>query len=599
MQRARASDEPRWVRDLFAAARSSSPGAGHASAGLARRGARAVALTLLPAAAFGLGFAAERLAAPPAVDVPAPPPEALAGITESRLGEDVRALAAPALEGRDTPSVGLDLALRRAAERFAALGLVPAPDSSDVWRRVAGEAPPPDWAVTGGGAAPERSASRGVWIRPYLREALLFDRVVLHAPVPEACRLAVTVDGTVRELVYGEDFVPLAEFAGTAEGALEFAGFGIDNDEARYDDFRGVDVRGKVVVILSGEPRHARLFDGLTVTAEASVWNKLDALATRGAAGAIVVRRPPELARGEEPPQLSYRWTRATWLAPTNDKVRATLPAVEVDAEAGEALLGFDPLDWAEKVDRSGKPAKRRVEGRVVSLRATTRTGPVALPNIVACLPGADPTLAAEHVVLGAHFDHIGVDPREQVGPGADDNASGAAALLAVAEAFAKCRPARTVWFVGFSAEEDGLIGSAAFVAAPPMPTSSIAAMVNLDMIGRGDADEVVVLGLGPNPGMRATLNAAQRLGKTGISRIDECSDAGLFQRSDHHSFHVAGVPTVFFFENFPLEQNKDYHTWRDATALVDIAKVRNTARLAFLTAWVLANEPERLEAPR
>jgi hypothetical protein len=541
-------------------------------------------------------------------DLGAPVPAALASITREEVESDLRYLASPELEGRDTPSRGLDLALKHVAESFAAAGLVPAPDSDAVWRRVAGDTPPPDWAVhhASGGAestpgAAATSGTRAIWLRPYLREKLLYDRLVLHTPLPEECALELTLgDAEPSALRYGVDFVPLSEYTGEASGELVFAGFGIESAEERYDDFRGIDVRGKIVALVAGEPDHKRLFGGVEVTAEAAVWNKLDEVARRGAAGALVIRRPPVLEKGQVAPELAYRWTRATWIAPTNDQVRAKLPAAELHWQAAAALLGFDPLEWAEKTDRSGKSTKRAIDGRrSVRLRTATRTGPVVLTNVVGYLPGRDGSLAAESVVVGAHVDHIGVGPRERVGRGADDNASGTAALMEVAEALALARPARGVWCVGFSAEEDGLLGSAAFVADLPMPREQLVAMVNLDMIGRGDPKHVVALGFRQNPGMRDVVARAERLGSTGIKRVEDCNDEGLFQRSDHHSFHAVGIPTVFFFENYPLESNRDYHTWRDVADLVDFDKVRNTARLAFHTAWVLAEERTRLARSR
>lgn len=533
-------------------------------------------LTLLASLALtGRGVGAHEPPSAPFDDVPPFPSEALASITTEEAEAAVRHLASPALEGRDTPSAGLDLAFAHVAECFTAAGLKPAPGATEL-------------------------------LRTYSLERLLYDRVVLHTPLAEACLLEVREEKgrggepeTPRSLRYGVDFVPLAEYAGEAEGELIFAGFGIENSDARYDDFKGLELRGKIVAIVAGEPEHKRLFEGPEVTAEAAVWNKLDALAQRGAAGALVIRRPPVLEKGQDAPSLAYRWTRATWIAPTNDKVRQTVPTLELHWDAARELLGFDPLDWAEKVDRTGKPQKRAVPRRQVRLVSATRTGPVALPNLVAHLPGSDASLAGEYVVVGAHGDHIGVGPRERVGRGADDNASGVAALMEVAEALALARPARSVLFVCFSGEEDGLLGSAAFVRDLPVPREKVIAMVNLDMIGRGDANHVVALGFPQNPALRDAVQAAQRLGRTGVSKVEECTDAGLFKRSDHYSFHEAGVPSVFFFENYPLEQNRDYHTWRDTPEFVNFEKVRNTARLAALTTWVIAHRRDPLPSPK
>jgi Zn-dependent M28 family amino/carboxypeptidase len=185
------------------------------------------------------------------------------------------------------------------------------------------------------------------------------------------------------------------------------------------------------------------------------------------------------------------------------------------------------------------------------------------------------------------------------VGVGADDNGSGTAALLEVAQAMARAGPRRSVYFCAFAAEEDGLLGSAAFCEDPPLPASSMVAMVNMDMIGVGDSGEVVVLGLEQNPLLKVHLDRARKLSKTGVRRVRPIADRSLFRRSDHFSFHRIAVPTLFLFEGYPLEQNPDYHTWRDTLDKVDMEKVTRTARLAFNFAWILANADDRPPPPR
>ena len=321
--------------------------------------------------------------------------------------------------------------------------------------------------------------------------------------------------------------------------------------------------------------------------------------------GVLVVRRPSRAesgsgsSTGSSVPELAYRWTRATWAAPTSDRLRQKLPCLELHPAAAERLLGFDPLDWASKVDRSGRAKIMPVPEVGIELSSATRPGPVPLHNVVGELPGSDPRLRDEAVMLGAHLDHIGVGPRERVGRGADDNASGVAAMMEVAEALALAAPRRSVLFAGFSGEEDGLLGSAALAADLPWARGRLVAMVNLDMVGRGAASKVVALGFRPNPGFRDVLHRAQKLGRSGIRDVKDCRDEALFKRSDHYSFHEVGVPSLFLFENYPLESNRDYHTWRDLPEGLDFKKIRNTARLAYLATWVLANDDQRLEAPR
>ena len=142
------------------------------------------------------------------------------------------------------------------------------------------------------------------------------------------------------------------------------------------------------------------------------------------------------------------------------------------------------------------------------------------------------------------------------------------------------------------------LLGSKALVASPPVPVESMVAMINLDMVGRGDAKEVAVLGIKQNPTFERLLNRAKKKQQTGVTKIVVRQGEELFQRSDHFSFHQKGVPALFFFEGLPISRNKDYHTWRDTLEHVDLDKITRTTRLAYNTAWLLTNEDEKPPPP-
>ena len=267
--------------------------------------------------------------------------------------------------------------------------------------------------------------------------------------------------------------------------------------------------------------------------------------------------------------------------------------------EVASRLLGEDVAKLAEAIDRAARPKSLEAEGRAVRMRSTTRAGSATLHNIVGVVPGTDPVLADEWVIVGAHYDHIGVGVRGRIGTGADDNGSGTSALLEIAQALAVQPARRSVLVCGFTAEEDGLVGSKRLATALPFPERNAVAMVNLDMIGRGKKEVAMVLGLRQNPGLEDVLKRARKLGKTGIKKVQPNHDAGLFQRSDHYSFHEVGIPSLFFMEDLSLDSNQEYHTWRDTLEMVDVKKVTNTARIAFLTTWILANDDERPSPPR
>jgi Zn-dependent M28 family amino/carboxypeptidase len=231
-------------------------------------------------------------------------------------------------------------------------------------------------------------------------------------------------------------------------------------------------------------------------------------------------------------------------------------------------------------------------------MSSETEQRSVPIDNIVGILKGRDETLAAEYVVIGAHYDHVGVDTRGRVGCGADDNASGVAAMLEIVSALAQAGPRRSILACAFAAEEDGLIGSKALCDKLPVPRDKLVAMINLDMVGRGEAGEVAVLGLIENPKLEDVLERAKKLAPTKIKNIVMRQGQDLFARSDHYSFHQIGVPVLFFFEGLPIDKNKDYHTWRDTIDLVDVDKIGRTARLVFNTAWLLADDDERPPKP-
>jgi Zn-dependent M28 family amino/carboxypeptidase len=167
------------------------------------------------------------------------------------------------------------------------------------------------------------------------------------------------------------------------------------------------------------------------------------------------------------------------------------------------------------------------------------------------------------------------------------------------AEALAESPPRRSVIVAHFTGEEDGLVGARELAKRLPVPKDRIVAMLNLDMIGFGEADEVTVLGVRRNPGLQKVLDRAERLGRTGVRTVVTGKGEELWQRSDHYAFHEIGLPVLFFFEGLPISADENYHTWRDTPDAVDHEKITNTARLVYNTAWILANDDDRPPAPR
>jgi len=220
----------------------------------------------------------------------------------------------------------------------------------------------------------------------------------------------------------------------------------------------------------------------------------------------------------------------------------------------------------------------------------TTDTRP---PNVIGILRGSDPVLSDQYVVFSAHMDHVGTGAPDATGDsifnGADDDASGTATMMEVAEAFAKLatRPRRSMIFVAVSGEEKGLLGSSAFVRSPPVPKEKMIADINLDMVGRNAPDTVVAIGqdyssLGPT--VQAVAAKHPELGL--VVAPDLWPEENLFVRSDHFNFASNGVPAIFFTTGL----HEQYHKQSDEVDLIDRDKITRIGRLVFYLAYEVAN---------
>ena len=228
---------------------------------------------------------------------------------------------------------------------------------------------------------------------------------------------------------------------------------------------------------------------------------------------------------------------------------------------------------------------------------AAGAAGRASAPNVVALLRGSDPELADEYIVFSAHMDHVGVGRPDETGDsiynGADDDASGTAALIEVAEAFTNLlqRPRRSLLFLAVSGEEKGLLGSRWFSDHPTVPLENMVANINVDMIGRNAPDTIVVIGqeyssLGPT--VHAVADARAELGLE--VALDPWPEERFFFRSDHFNFARKEIPALFFFAGV----HEDYHEPSDEVHLIDGDKAARVARLIFYTAHELADTPAR-----
>ena len=253
--------------------------------------------------------------------------------------------------------------------------------------------------------------------------------------------------------------------------------------------------------------------------------------------------------------------------------------------------LGFDPdLASSQATDRAGVTIELAADLSVQTLYA---------PNVVGILPGSDPVLKEEYVLISAHMDHLGVGPAvdgDSIYNGADDNASGTAAVLEIAEAAAALEPTpkRSLLFIALSGEERGLLGSAWFVRNPPIPLERAVANLNIDMVGRNWQDTIAVIGK-PYSSLGALIDSVAKANH-GVLKMTAVGDLwpsqGFFFRSDHFNFARVGIPAVFFFNGF----HADYHQPSDEIARIDFAKAARVTRLIFESMLAVANgdEPPR-----
>jgi hypothetical protein len=222
------------------------------------------------------------------------------------------------------------------------------------------------------------------------------------------------------------------------------------------------------------------------------------------------------------------------------------------------------------------------------------RPDSLATQNVVALLRGGDPALRREYVVIGAHFDHLGrsttgaLDPeaRDAVRLGADDNASGTAAVLELARIFAKSPPRRSLLFVNFSGEEQGTLGSSYFVDHMPVPIDSVDAMLNFDMVGRLRADRLIVYGVATAKELPEILERANA-----ATRLAIAAQGDGFGPSDHSSFYARGIPVLHFFTDL----HDDYHRATDVAEKVDAGGEARVVALAERVAREIADRPSRL----
>ena len=471
-------------------------------------------------------------AGPPA-SVSAPPGEA--GLEAAWLLGEVKVLASPETAGRGAGTPGADRASRHIARRFGEAGLLPGgEDGYFQWFDV----------VTG---------------------------IRLGAPN----RLRVHYGQRVEEHAIGDAFVPFRFSAsGRVAGEVVFAGYGISAPGLHYDDYQAIEVTGKIVLVLTHEPRERdasspfRRPDAFHYTELA---HKVINAREHGAAAVLVVS--DELHHPSEPERLTplQGSGSAEW----------GILAVHASRRVASALLaegGTTLAQLQQEIDSAFEPRSRALPGTTVELEVHLLQERGRTANVIGILPGRDPALAGEAIVIGGHYDHLGIgnefslapDRVGEVHPGADDNASGTAVVLALARAFGRAGGARrTLVFAAFSGEELGLLGSTHYVKAPPIPLDRTVAMLNFDSVGRMRGNRLYLMGVDSGRELRALV------GPIGADLGLELQLSGdAIGRSDHTAFFTRDRPVLFFFTG----PHEDYHRPSDTWEKINAEGLRRTA---------------------
>jgi hypothetical protein len=480
-------------------------------------------------------------------------------ITGNRLRAHLEFIAHDLLEGRDTPSRGLDIAAQYIVANLKLAGLKPAGDDGT-----------------------------------YLQ------KVELRRPALVRENTKMTINGAALE--GGTEFGAQSIAGGAFSGRMVFVDHGWVVPEWNVDPYKGIDVRGKVALVWGNIPR-GKTFRELRQAQQRGAESPFEALAKRGATGIVTLL----------PASRTLPWSESPGMVSMVDRSRASsLPVVALSVDAAKKHLGSD-ANWSKiqaALDQEGGPEVPSVElSASAQGEVSVQENRQAFYNVVAIAEGADPRLKKEYVALGCHYDHIGTraSGEDRVFNGADDNGSGTVAMIEQAYAVGKGpRPKRSLLFVFHGGEEKGLWGSDYFTRNPTVPRENIVAQLNMDMIGRSAT---------PGRTYRTVMtgeNASHIIGESRLSRefgelvhdvnrrlynlrYEKSHDLpndpeSLYSRSDHYNYARFNIPVAFWFSGI----HEDYHQVGDHADKIDYVKLERIARTVLATAYAVGNRVAR-----
>jgi hypothetical protein len=508
---------------------------------------------------------------------PAPPVATAYGntdaVTASRLRDYLTFIASDELEGRDTPSRGLDIAALYIAQHLSSWGIKPAGDNGSYFQKV----------------------------------PLDFSKV-------DTDKTTLKIGG--QTYVYGRDFLSNFVNGNVVDGSMVFAGNGWVIKSKNINPYQGIDVKGKVIVVGAGVPKGVTQADlqgpdGGTYTSPVLYAQQ------NGAKAIISVVGYNNLANWE----LSrYNASEKGIVQFGTPQTPITIPTFSVTPRVVQAIFQGEKASgnsiFSKLVAQDVLPDSFDLRPlRRVNATVTIRSEKIHTQNVVGILEGSDPVLKNEYVAIGAHYDHVGMNPNasgeDKIWNGADDDGSGTVSVMNIAQAFASGaqRPKRSILFIWHAGEEKGLWGSEYFTDHPTVPIGSIITQLNIDMIGRfqnaGDENHPQNKEL-PKPGEIFTIGNSMM--STELGQIaDDVNKSFLklnynpkyadpndpnrfFYRSDHFNYAKHGIPIIFFMDG----SHADYHQPSDSVEKINFEQMEKVARTIMATGWELANRAKR-----
>jgi hypothetical protein len=514
-------------------------------------------LTIIFLALFSMTVAAR-------AGMPLPSPDATSSITAGDLRKHLSFLASDELGGRYTFSQGNRIAARYLASQLESYGY-----------------------------------------RGAARDGSFFQRVPLSYRSVEAStsRVALGAGGAKQVFKYGSGFLVTTPADVNVAGEVVFVGYGISAPRINHDDYAGLDVKGKIVVAVNGQPNSIRK---LIVTE--SEQGEQAALAHQAAA--LITVTPDALLTWEQ--TKSYLSSlQNLGLPPHATASGKVFPAISAGPELIRAIARALGKEDSYLFTSAGKPLSPSVMPVTaeIKMKVEVKDAPLA-QNVVGVLEGADPKLKQEYVVFSAHYDHLNTDDAGAIYNGADDDGSGTVSVLEIAQAFTVgARPKRSILVIFHTGEELGLFGSE-FNAdyEPVVPLGNIVADFNIDMVGRSrppgdvdprdsqltDKDSVYIIGADKVSTEFHNLNVQTNL-ETARLRFDytyndERHPERFYYRSDHYNYGKHGIPIVFYFTGV----HRDYHRPTDDVDKIDFEKMERIDRMIFATGWRVVNLDHR-----